>query len=293
MGQKVIKGTNVGPAKVAFALAGLIRSVQFTGTSLHDLILTRHEDNAHVYISTWNVIGQMNRGVFGYGDKLVSPRRVSTLLKEIYDPYLKDSDVLDYEQYKPLLDALTARQFYYHGRVHIHISNVIRMIRESGNVYDIICITRPDVFWNTLVQFVAGSSLHIKVSYDARVNKIKHHTVQIHPGTVIVHKEGSEFAGNTYFVGDWVIAGAADTMLRWEELFSYAQDNFISHGGGASLAAFMAENGQYSVPVDFDLSLRKMACQRMSIQKVHERQLAIGLYDETSLCYWSTTENRL
>ena len=154
-----------------------------------------------------------------------------------------------------------------------------------------IVITRPDVFWNSYTQFISTyPNLHIKVSYDKP--KIKHHTIKVYPGTVVVHKEGSEFAGNTYFAGDWVLAGAASTMLRWEEFFSYAQDNFIPHGGGASLAAFMAENGQYSVPIDFNLKLRGMTCQRMSLQRVNELQLAIGLYDETSLCYWATTDGR-
>ena len=209
------------PAKVAFALAGLVRSVQFTGSTLIDLILARHQGNAHVYVSTWNIIGQMNKGVFGFGDKIVPASRVSALLKGIYDTYLKDSDVLNYEQYKPLLDALSVRQLYYGGGEHIHILNVIRMIRESEGLYDMIVITRPDVFWNSYTQFISTyPNLHIKVSYDKP--KIKHHTIKVYPGTVVVHKEGSEFAGNTYFAGDWVLAGAASTMLRWEEFFSYA-----------------------------------------------------------------------
>ena len=159
------QGIHVLPAKVAFALAGLVRSVQFTGSALIDLILARHQGNAHVYVSTWNIIGQMNKGVFGFGDKIVPASRVSALLKGIYDTYLKDSDVLNYEQYKPLLDALSVRQLYYGGGEHIHISNVIRMIRESEGLYDMIVITRPDVFWNSYTQFISTyPNLHIKVS---------------------------------------------------------------------------------------------------------------------------------
>jgi hypothetical protein len=296
-GQRVIKHQPAGPASVAFGLAGLIRSVQFAGTSLHELILDRHEENAHVYVSTWNIIGQMQNGVYGFGDKLVSPRRISTILKEVFDPYLKDSDVLDFEQYKPLLDALQARQNYYHGRVHIHVSNVVRMIRESGRLYDIVVLSRPDIMWKTLVQFVRSGGtnyvLHVKISYDARTNVIKHHTLQLHPGTVVVHHEDAEFAGNTYSVGDSVFVGTAETMLRWEELFSYAQDNFIQHGGGAALSAFMSENGQYWLPADFDVTLPRIKCTRMSMQKAQEKQLAMGLYDEASQCYWSTNSMRL
>eukprot|EP00760_Papus_ankaliazontas_P006772 PhM_4_TR13165/c0_g1_i1/m.61757 len=270
--------------RLGVCLAGLVRAYELTLPKLRSEVLERHAV-ADVFLSTWNLVGLVEKGkvVRGKGDLPIPPVKLLYHLRRQLGHRLVDAVILDYKMHAPYLLHLEKHQFYYHSRIHLHIRNSVQLMLASRRKYDAVMITRPDVFWfhpmmiNSIKRKRQPSALFI-------ASLIGPTAVVINDGDVAVHKTDSLFWGSTWSAGDWVHVGTPSTMAKWVHLYNYSVQNFITQGGGISHADFMIDVGQRWVVTKFPIALLRARCtsQRGAVS-MHGHHIS---FDSEKRCYW-------
>eukprot|EP00760_Papus_ankaliazontas_P021160 PhM_4_TR18649/c2_g4_i3/m.23156 len=242
-----------GGIRLAVCLGGLLRAVSHPKTlqSLQRNVLSQNKNNttSHVYVSTWNIVGNVHKYTFHRStDRVVPHGVVTSSMRELLGDSLVWMKEHDYEMTTKHWDARHKVPIAF----HFHISHCLAAVRNHSKrfqyYYDVILLTRPDVSWRKPLTFFANV---------LSINNTKWH---IRRGEVLVDEHDSMYYGNAWSAGDWAVVGDADTVLRWESLYSYSRDNFVSQGGGVLLAAFMREIQQRWRSVPLDIRLVRATC---------------------------------
>eukprot|EP00760_Papus_ankaliazontas_P020777 PhM_4_TR18506/c0_g3_i2/m.25689 len=214
-------------ARIAVCLAGLLRAASHPKTvaTLRDRVL-KHHPVAHVFVSTWNVDGNVYKGEFTKTDLIVKPNTIAKrLFTVLLGSRLKWMREHDYRAAQRRKNKLFTSPIEF----HFHISHCIRAVRATdrelrdplspSHYYDVIIVTRPDILWHTPIAFTRPKSTpSYSLQLEYRLGGDAVHVRELRDDVVHVGTGDSLYWGNAWSAGDWALVGTAGTMLAWEDV---------------------------------------------------------------------------
>ena len=263
-----------------------MRSIAVTAPTLRKNVISQAA-SADVFVSTWNIVGQMakNKFQYGKGDRFENASAIEKELRKLLGSHFVNSTIVAHGDMKLLFNDMGLYQFYYHSRIHFHIRNSMQLLLDHGKRYDAVIVTRPDVYWLFPVHFVPQNNAINVVQYSETNKTVQTHTTQLKDGDVAVHITDSLMWGAEWSAGDWVHVGTQRTMEQWVGLYKYSTWNYITQGGGISHASFMRSIGQRWVVTDFSIALLRLQCTSQR----HAYMFGSGgehNYNKAGKCYW-------